>query len=104
MKEKEILKETVSKGKPDVEKKPKKRYYKPRKKKEEEDTITNQVENSEKPYLAASNNITIPKKVGSYCMGGGKGFCIHLDKKPNLLHRKCMKLFLGWSWSDYKSK
>jgi hypothetical protein len=25
-----------------------------------------------------------------------------LDKKPNWLHRKCMKLFLGWTWEDNK--
>ena len=105
MKEKEILKETVSKGKPDVEKKPKKRYYKPRKKKEEEENvITPEVDNSEKPYVAAGQGLKITKTVGSYCMGNGKRFCIHLENKPNWLHRKCMKLFLGWDWVDNKSK
>ena len=102
MKEKEVLKETHRSTKPAVSTdKPKKRYYKPKKKKVEEkhDVF---VENSEKPYLVVSNNISIPKKVGSYCIGGGNGFCIHLDKKPNWLHRKCMKLFLGWSWTDKK--
>ena len=102
MKEKEVLKETHRSEKPKVSTdKPKKRYYKPKKKKVEEkhDVF---VENSEKPYLVVSNNISIPKKVGSYCIGGGNGFCIHLDKKPNWLHRKSMKLFLGWSWTDKK--
>jgi hypothetical protein len=34
MTEKIILKETITKGKPEVESKPKKKYYKPRKKRE----------------------------------------------------------------------
>ena len=34
MTEKIILKETITKGKPEVENKPKKKYYKPRKKRE----------------------------------------------------------------------
>ena len=85
MTEKIILKETITKGKPEVEKKPKKKYYKPRKKREILDIEINKigdkihkVVNSEKPYLEY--------------------------KKPNWLHRKCMKLFLGWEWSDYTIK
>ena len=58
MTEKIILKETITKGKPEVEKKPKKKYYKPRKKREILDIEINKigdkihkVVNSEKPYL-----------------------------------------------------
>jgi hypothetical protein len=99
MKEKQILKDTVRDGKP-LEKKTK-RYYKPRKK-NEEGTMTHEVANSEKPYVANNDGLKIPNTVGRYCMGTGKGFCIHLEKKPNWLHRKCMKLFLGWDWKNSK--
>ena len=106
MTEKIILKETITKGKPEVEKKPKKKYYKPRKKREILDIEINKigdkihkVVNSEKPYLEYKKLIT-NKNVGSYFMGTGKGFHIHLEKKPNWLHRKCMKLFLGWEWIE----
>ena len=101
MSEKEVLKETHRSAKPVSGEKPKKRYYKPKKKKVEEkhDVF---VENSEKPYLVVSNNISIPKKVGSYCIGGGDGFCIHFEKKPNWLHRKFMSLLLGVTWKDKK--
>jgi hypothetical protein len=111
MTEKIILKETITKGKPEVESKPKKKYYKPRKKREilEIDIpkigLNNfhKIVHTEKPYLEYKKLIT-NKNVGSYFMGTGKGFHIHLEKKPNWLHRKCMKLFLGWEWVDSKSK
>ena len=48
--------------------------------------------NSERPYVEYKKLIT-NKNVGSYFMGTGKGFHIHLENKPNWLHRKCMKLF-----------
>ena len=59
------------------------------------------VVHTEKPYLEYKKLIT-NKNVGSYFMGNGKGFHIYLEKKPNWLHRKCMKLFLGWTWEDNK--
>jgi len=100
MKEQEIKKETT----------PKKKYYKPKMKREileiDVPKIVNKIDkvvNSEKPYVEYKKLIT-NKNVGSYCMGNGKRFCIHLEKKPNWLHRKCMKLFLGWEWVDSKSK
>ena len=102
MTEKIILKETITKGRPEIEKKPKKKYYKT-KIKNEENTLTDVVANPEKPYVEYKKLIT-NKNVGSYCMGNGKRFCIHLEKKPNWLHIKCMKLFLGWEWVDSKSK
>jgi hypothetical protein len=98
MTEKIILKETVNTGKPVVENKPKKRNYKPRKKKEEEFT------GNINKLVAEPKELKIPKMVGKYCMGSGKGFCIHLEKKPNWLHRKCMGLFLGWKWNDNTNK
>ncbi len=103
MTEKIILKETITKGRPEIEKKPKKKYYKT-KTKNVENVLTNMVANSEKPFVAASQGLKIPKSVGNYFMGAGKGFHIHLENKPNWLHRKCMKLFLGWEWIDSKSK
>jgi len=100
MKEQEIKKETT----------PKKKYYKPKMKREileiDVPKIVNKIDkvvNSEKPYVEYKKLIT-NKNVGSYCMGNGKRFCIHLEKKPNWLHIKCMKLFLGWEWVDSKSK
>jgi hypothetical protein len=98
MNEKEILRDTVRDGKP-LEKKTKK-YYKPRKKKEE-DTLDRQLENSEKPFVSGES-FKIPNTVGRYHIGGTKKFSIYMDKKPNWLHRKCMGIFLGWTWEDNK--
>jgi len=100
MSEKIILKETVSKEKVQVDKTPKKKYYKPRKKKEDGD-LNHEIQNSEKPFVA-QNDFKMPNTVGRYSIGGGKKFSIYLDKKPNWLHRKCMKIFLGWTWEDNK--
>ena len=61
------------------------------------------VVNSEKPYLEYKKLIT-NKNVGSYFMGSGKGFHIHLENKPNWLHRKCMEIFFGWKWNDNTNK
>ena len=60
MTEKIILKETITKGRPEIEKKPKKKYYKT-KIKNEENTLTDVVANSEKPYVAASQGLKITK-------------------------------------------
>jgi len=109
MTEKIILKETITKGNPEVKKTTKKKYYKPKKKREILDIKIDKigldnfhkVVHTEKPYLEYKKLIT-NKNVGSYSMGTGKGFHIHLEKKPNWLHRICMKLFLGWTWQDQK--
>jgi len=85
----------------------KKKYYKPRKKREILDIKIDKIGlnnfhkivHTEKPYLEYKKLIT-NKNVGSYFMGTGKGFRIHLEKKPNWLHRKCMELFLGWKWIE----
>ena len=109
MTEKIILKETITKGKPEVEKKPKKKYYKPKKKKEildiEVPKIGNKIHkvvNSEKPYLEYKKLIT-NKNVGSYSIGDKKKFRIFLDKTPNWIHRTFMKLFFGWKWNNNKN-
>ena len=109
MTEKIILKETITKGKPEVEKKPKKKYYKPKKKKEildiEVPKIVNKIHkvvNSEKPYLEYKKLIT-NKNVGSYSIGDKKKFRIFLDKTPNWIHRTFMKLFFGWKWNNNKN-
>lgn len=110
MTEKIILKEKITKGTPDVKTTAKKKYYKPRKKREileiDIPKIGNKiykVVNSEKPYLEYKKLIT-NKNVGSYFMGTGKGFHIHLENKPNWLHRKCMEIFFGWKWNDNTNK
>ena len=100
MSEKIILKETVRKEKVQVDKAPKKKYYKPRKKKEDGD-LNHEIQNSEKPFVA-QNDFKIPNTVGRYSIGSGKKFSIYMEKKPKWLHRKCMKLFLGWEWEDNK--
>lgn len=44
------------------------------------------------------------EKTGWYCIGGKMGFCIHLDKRPNIFHRVMMKLLLNIEWFDEKIK
>lgn len=41
-----------------------------------------------------------PTYVGYYQIGGRLGLRISLQKKPCWLHRKMMKLCLGWEWGD----
>lgn len=41
-----------------------------------------------------------PTYVGYYQIGGHLGLRISLQKKPCWLHRKMMKLCLGWEWGD----
>jgi hypothetical protein len=38
-----------------------------------------------------------PDYVGCYSVGG---LSIYLEKRPKWLHRKMMKLCLGWEWID----
>jgi len=44
--------------------------------------------------------ISQPDYVGCYCLGGDVGLKIYFGKKPKWLHRKMMKLCLGWEWID----
>lgn len=45
--------------------------------------------------------VTPPKYVGGYRLGDSPGYIqFNLTYKPNWLHRKCMKIFLGWQWID----
>ena len=51
--------------------------------------------------LTANSDLTIesgPKYAGCYEIGGTGGLQIHLAKKPKWLHRKMMKLCLGFEW------
>ena len=44
-----------------------------------------------------------PKYAGDYRMGGGTFYTqFSLCKKPCWLHRKMVKLLLGWEWVDNK--
>jgi hypothetical protein len=44
--------------------------------------------------------IAPPKYVGGYQIGGPMGLQINFEKRPNWLHRKMMRLCLGWEWVD----
>jgi hypothetical protein len=51
--------------------------------------------------LTANPDLTIesgPKYAGRYQLGGSMGLQIYLAKKPKWLHRKMMKLCLGFEW------
>jgi hypothetical protein len=98
--EREILKETVSKGKTVPEKKPKKRYYKPRKKKETKQEEFTGLEMEMIQRSGEIHSIIKPNQVGSYKVG--KSFHIFFEKKPSSIHRFFTKLFLGWKWQDQK--
>jgi len=100
MTEKIILKETITKGKPEVEKKPKKKNYKPRNKRE---IIEVDIKDLDLNHDYIQNGIIKkPEKVGSYKVG--KSFNIFFDKKPNAINRLFAKLLLGWEWQDQKIK
>ena len=100
MTEKIILKETITKGKPEVEKKPKKKYYKPRNKRE---IIEVDIKDLDLNHDYIQNGIIKkPEQVGSYKVG--KSFNIFFDKKPNAINRLFAKLLLGWEWQDQKIK
>ena len=72
MTEKIILKETITKGKPEVESKPKKKYYKPRKKRE---IIEVDIKDLDLNHVYKQNDgIKLPKKIGKYCIGADDGF------------------------------
>lgn len=94
MKEKEILKETISTEKPVS---PKKKTYKPRKKKEIKFDLNEEfvMRSEEVPHIKG-----LSKQVGYYKIG--KSFHIFFEEKPNAVHRYFTKLFLGWKWHDQK--
>jgi hypothetical protein len=89
--EKVILKETVISGSTRNNKK----YYKNRKPK-------NKVENGEDSNRVKNDFLLIKgiKMIGSYKIG--YNYHIHLQKKPNIIHRFFSKLLLGWVWKDIK--
>jgi hypothetical protein len=100
MTEKIILKETITKGKPEVENKPKKKYYKPKKKRE---IIEVDIKDLDLNHDYIQNGIIKkPEQVGSYKVG--KSFHIFFEEKPNPIHIFFTKLFLGWKWQDQKIK
>lgn len=41
-----------------------------------------------------------PIYAGFYRIGGEKGFCVMIPKKPNWFHRKMVYICLGWKWID----
>jgi hypothetical protein len=54
----------------------------------------------EKNITVCHNFVVTPDYVGCYALGGGVGLKIYFGKKPKWLHRKMMKLCLGWEWID----
>jgi hypothetical protein len=44
--------------------------------------------------------LSLPDYVGCYCIGGDVGLKFYFRKKPKWLHRKMMKMCLGWEWID----
>jgi hypothetical protein len=58
------------------------------------------IENHKTISPTFSTTFSIPNYVGSYSIGGKTGLQIHFTKKPKWLHRKMMKLCLGWEWID----
>jgi hypothetical protein len=51
-------------------------------------------------HLILKPFINLPDYVGCYALGGDVGLKIYFGKKPKWLHRKMMKLCLGWEWID----
>ena len=95
--EKVILKETVSKEKPLLQKK---KSYKPRKKKEVKTEDFKGLEHEMVQRAGEIHSIKKPVQAGSYKIG--KSFHVFFEEKPNAIHRYFTKLFLGWKWQDQK--
>lgn len=51
-------------------------------------------------WVTSSTGFGFPKIVGFYHIGGNPGLRLHLNHKPNKVHRYFMKLLLGWEWKD----
>jgi len=56
----------------------------------QEETFTEQT-------FTLNTSFTQTNFAGCYSVGG---FSIYLEKRPKWLHRKMMKLCLGWEWID----
>jgi hypothetical protein len=54
----------------------------------------------EKNITVCNTFIPTPEYVGCYALGGNVGLKIYFAKRPKWLHRKMMKLCLGWEWID----
>ena len=54
----------------------------------------------EETFIINTSFISQPDYVGCYALGGDVGLKIYFGKKPKWLHRKMMKLCLGWEWID----
>jgi hypothetical protein len=54
----------------------------------------------EKNITVCNTFVPTPEYVGCYALGGDVGLKIYFGKKPKWLHRKMMKLCLGWEWID----
>jgi hypothetical protein len=50
--------------------------------------------------LCLQSFVPTSEYVGCYALGGDIGLKIYFGKKPKWLHRKMMKLCLGWEWID----
>jgi hypothetical protein len=54
----------------------------------------------EKNIIFCNTFVPTPDYVGCYALGGNNVLKIYFEKKPKWLHRKMMKLCLGWEWID----
>jgi hypothetical protein len=71
------------------------------------ETISYPMDKPEEIYTAKPENtlylrsfVPTSEYVGCYALGGDIGLKIYFGKKPKWLHRKMMKLCLGWEWID----
>ena len=62
------------------------------------DTLTSNT--SSETLIFNKTFVSTPDYVGCYALGGNIGLKIYFGKKPKWLHRKMMKLCLGWEWID----
>ena len=62
------------------------------------DTLTSNT--SSETFIFNKTFVPTPDYVGCYALGGNIGLKIYFGKKPKWLHRKMMKLCLGWEWID----
>lgn len=62
------------------------------------DTLTSNT--SSETLIFNKTFVSAPDYVGCYALGGDIGLKIYFGKKPKWLHRKMMKLCLGWEWID----
>jgi hypothetical protein len=54
----------------------------------------------EDTFTLNTSFVSQPEYVGCYALGGEVGLKFCFVKRPKWIHRKLMKLCLGWEWID----